>query len=122
MKWFIKLVCALCAFGSMNVYAATAQVTTQVDRIVIDDVLYAGCLAYIPTAVSNSLAGCLDYYVSLDCTGELGTSRTVSTAKLNAAYVGLVTGKRVILVIDDSRKANGYCLAKYFEVTEYDPL
>ena len=122
MKLCIKWICAFSALASINVYAATAQVTTQVDRIVIDDVLYAGCLVYIPTALSNNLAGCADYYATLDCTGELGTSKTISSAKLNAAYLGLATGKRVIMVIDDSRKANGYCLAKYFEVTEYEPL
>lgn len=122
MKRLTTLVCAFSMLASVNVYAATAQVTTEVDRVVIDDTFYAGCLVYVPTTLSTILPGCGDYYVTLDCSGELGTSKTLSAAKLNSAYLGLVTGKRVIMVIDDSRKANTYCLAKYFEVTDYAPL
>ena len=110
------------ALISSGAHAATALVTTEVDRVLIDDTNYAGCLVYVTAKLSDTLANCPGKYLTLDCSGELGTSKSLSSAKLTAAYLALVTSKRVIITIDDSRKANNYCLAKYFEVTDYAPL
>ena len=101
---------------SSPTFAATANVVTQVERVLIDDTDYAGCLVYVTATLSDTLAGCPGKYLTMDCSGELGTSKSVSAQKLGNAQLALVTGNTVVINMDDSRKANNYCMVKYIDV------
>ena len=52
---------------------------------------------------------CSRGFISFDCAGELGTSRAVSNSMVTTAQMAYVTGNRVYVVPDATRKVQGYC-------------
>jgi hypothetical protein len=97
--------------------AGTDWLVGQVNQFLYDDAAFAGCLMGVTADVSGAPnTVCTGGYVTLDCTGELGTSKSISAAKVNAGQLAWVTGKNIYFKIDDSKKINGYCLATHLKV------
>jgi len=98
--------------------AATATFTAGVTQVLIDDNNFAGCMARLTVDVGGQLAGCSGRFVTLDCTGELGSSNSIASAKLGAAQLALVTDTTVRVTVDNTRVANRYCLARRIDNTQ----
>lgn len=98
--------------------AETARFLTKINRILQDDSpnAYAGCMA-IPSIDPATLSGvsCRRGWVTMDCTGELGTSKRHSTALFNSMQAALMLNQNVWLTLDDDRTASGYCLVQILE-------
>ena len=120
MKVKMIVLVALCWVLISPARAGTAWLVGQVNQFLYDDAAFAGCLMGV-TADIGAAPGvtCTGGYVTLDCTGILGTSKALSSAKVSAGQLAWVTGKNLYFKIDDSKKANGYCLATHLKV--YDP-
>ena len=99
--------------------AATAKFDAVVDRILTDDTYYAGCMARITPGPQAQGLDCAPSFVTLDCSGELGSSKSIAAQKYSAVQLALVTGARIKVVVNDNKKANGYCYAS--RIDNYAP-
>ena len=107
------LICALylCVFAVPS-HAATQLLTgVTVTRITTDASSYAGCLARITVNPADSLAACGDNHVTMGCDGTLGVSKSTAAQLFSAMQLALVTGNQMRIRVDDSKIANGFCMA-----------
>jgi hypothetical protein len=96
---------------SWSASAATVARNFSVQQIVIDDVAFGGCMAALSPNPANFISGCAGGFVTFDCLGQLGTSKSSANSKLAAAQLALVTDTQTFIRIDNTKIANGYCLA-----------
>lgn len=101
--------------GVSSAFAATGDVYSKVTTILIDDVRYGGCMAALETAPSTSGVDCADPWVTFSCTGDFN-SKSQSQTKLSSAQLALVTQKTLYVVVDDTKKHNGFCFASRVDV------
>lgn len=121
VKKLVIILFAQCLlWTSASSLAGTAWLVGQVNQFLYDDNAFAGCLMGVTSDIGAAPGvNCTGGYVTLDCTGELGSAKSVSAAKVNTGQFAWVTQKNIYFKIDDSKKANGYCLATHLKV--YDP-
>ena len=98
------------AIFSASVFAAQANLVTNVIAIVQDDENFGGCMANISPGPETVLAGCGNYYITFSCDGTFN-SKSQGSLKLNGAQLAYAAGKKVYVTIDDTKKHNGYCFA-----------
>ena len=53
---------------------------------------------------------CSRGFISMDCDGNF-LSRSASNAQVSAAQLAMVTGNRIYVVVDATKKNSGYCTA-----------
>ena len=82
---------------------------------------YGGCMARLSggngalTALGYSCPE--DPMVTFDCKGVLGSSsKADGTRNFSAAQLALVSGSTVRLVVDDTKKINGFCYSRRIDV------
>ena len=110
MVTFKKIMCAVIMATAANLsFAASAKYDAYVDRIITDDVYYAGCMAKLIPGPETKGLNCAAFFATIDCSGELGSSKSLAAQKYSAAQLALVTGAKVKVVVVDTKKANGYC-------------
>ena len=99
--------------------AATASYTATVQRILVDASSFGGCAAKT-TPGPETVAGvsCGSGWVTMDCASLLETTSKTSANLLAAAQLAYVTGSPARIVVDDSKKANGKCLARQIQNRE----
>jgi len=68
----------------------------------------------VDTLPSTVLADCPDW-VTFSCSGDFN-SKSQGNLKFQNAQLAMVTGKNVVLRIDNSKKHNGYCFAHRIDV------
>ena len=115
--WFIVLV--LLSSGSINVaHAQTAGFGTKLTEVFTTteigssgEVAYGGCAAKVDPAIGIPPAGCHNRWVSFDCAG-IFHSKADGRNNYSGAQLALVTDTQVYLVVNTSRKLNGYCLVE----------
>ncbi len=108
---FILATAGLLALTNSSAYAAKAGIFAKVTTILLDDVNFGGCMAALDSAPSGTGLDCADPWVSFSCTGDFN-SRSQGDRKLAAAQLALVTQTTFYVVIDDTKKHNGYCFAE----------
>ena len=89
-----------------------------------DPVNYGGCMARIspgPAAINAYGGGTLncpgDVFVSFDCLNSSETgSKSTNTGLFETAQLAYVTDALVNIVVDDSIKLNGFCLARRIDL------
>ena len=102
---------------SANGFAEDATFDADINRVLIDDAYYAGCMVSLTTDPQSKLASCGAEWVTLDCLKEFPeSSGSIATNKLSQAQLALVTGRSVRVRVTDTRKANGYCFAQRIDV------
>ena len=110
MVTFQKIMCVVIMATAANLsFAALAKFDAYVDRMITDDVNYAGCMAKIKPGPATQGLDCAPSFVTIDCSGELGSSKSLAAQKYSSAQLALVTGAKVKVVVVDTKKANGYC-------------
>jgi hypothetical protein len=101
---------------SSSVLAATAMVSAQVNQVLISaDDTYGGCMAALSSNPQDLLPACLADWVSFSCSGHF-TDAARGFRMLDQAQLALATNKRVTVVVDDTRRHNGYCFAWRIDV------
>ena len=107
------LIAAAVMFPQMS-FAATANVKATVTQLLTSDGKFGECMALLSTQ-DDSLS--CSRWVTFDCTASLsGNTKASASRKFNLAQLALVTGNRVFLVVDDSKKINGQCFATRIDV------
>ncbi len=106
----------LSVLPNSSVLAAEAVVTAQINRVLISaDSTYGGCMAALSSNPQNLLPACLADWVSFSCSGHF-TDAVRGFRMLDQAQLALATNKSVMVVVDDSRRHNGYCFASRIDV------
>lgn len=102
---------------SVSVIAENATFDAEVNRVLIDDSNYSGCMVSLSTDPQSKVANCGAEWVTLDCLKNFPeSSGSIATNKLSQAQLALVTGRSVRVRVTDTRKANGYCFAQRIDV------
>ena len=65
-------------------------------------------MVYMPTY--NSSNSCASGWISFSCSGDFNT-KTAASRMLDSANLALVTGKSMMLKLNEAQKHNGYCVA-----------
>lgn len=123
---FRSLVTLALASASLNVFGAIGESgPVSVISTLQDPVNYGGCMARIspgPASIPAASGGNLDcpgdVFISFDCLNSSGqTSKSVASAMFSTAQLAYVSGAPVNVVVDDSVKLNGFCLARRIDLT-----
>ena len=96
---------------SVSANATEATIATKVNRILIQDGVYGGCMITPSVSLTDKGLDCPNSFVSLDCDGVTGTSKATGARMLDQATLAKVTGGRLLLRISDEVKINGFCAA-----------
>ncbi len=97
---------------SNTAFSAEFWRTGTVIRILSDSKYYGGCMVNISSNIAN---GCPNNgWVSLDCSETFYQGQS----KNNMAIVltALATNKRLSLKVDNSKKHDGYCIARRVDI------
>ena len=94
---------------------AQAWLTGAVTRNLVDNAYFGGCMVAVNPSPRTILPGCEDGWVSFSCSGDFN-SKSEGNLKFQNAQLAMVTGKQVALLVDDSKKHNGYCWARRIDV------
>jgi len=85
--------------------------TTSVNRILIETGRYGGCMMQLPLNNDN----CKTSWVSFDCDGKYSDAGQ-GDRMLNVALIAQTMGKSVSILIDTTKKHNGYCVVKRIDI------
>ena len=96
--------------------AVTKGVIVHIVRtLVADDGRFGGCMVQTDVTFVQKGLDCKSNWVSFSCSGDF-TSKDVGYRMFDSAQLAFVLGNRVLLVIDDTKKHNGYCYADRIDV------
>lgn len=110
-KLFIAFV-AMSLFGAVQVSIAQEAfvVDATAERVLIDSQRYGGCMLRTDKTLADYGLNCPSRWVAFSCDGTFA-SRDIAFRQLDQAQIALTLGKKINLVVDDSKKHNGYCFA-----------
>ena len=111
MKRFILLIGLLALLVTSYTHAATGVVQGNVDRtLVAGDGRWGGCMVYLDVKINTVLPSCPSNWVSFSCTGNF-TTKDAANRMFDSAMMAKALGKSVKVIVDDTKKHNGYCYA-----------
>ncbi len=108
----------LAVFASTSVQAGTAVINAKVNRVLVNgDGTFGGCMALLSVNPQSVLPACGTNWVTFSCSGDF-TDPVRAYWMLDQAQLALATDKTVMVVLDDSRRHNGYCFAQRIDVAK----
>lgn len=117
MSFKSVLVGCAAACVSLTSFAAEETFPTNVERVLVDDSRYAGCMILLSDDPQQFLPDCGQFWVTLDCLNMFPESAEgISQNKLSQAQLALVSGREITVRVTDRRIANGYCFAQRVDV------
>ncbi len=109
MKIFTKIALTIGLLWGSNAWAATANITATVDRILtISGSTYGGCMALLSASPASEGLTCRGRWVSFSCSGDFA-SRQDAKRNLEMAQLAFALEKQIRVTADDARTHNGYC-------------
>lgn len=105
-------------FAPLGAQADTRQIRSKVYGTLSGN-RYAGCMLQVADFAFAAGLDCPEgnrVWVTLDCNNNWTTPIT-SNNNFKTGQIALLTGDKVTLTIDDTKKAGGYCLAKQVILT-----
>lgn len=116
MKLMIVIGTVLLCSIPLTSDAVTKGVIVDIVRtLVVDDGRFGGCMVFTDVTFVQEGLDCNSNWVSFSCSGDF-TSKDVGYRMFDSAQLAFVLGNRVLLVIDDTKKHNGYCYANRIDV------
>ena len=95
--------------------ADRAVLSGQVKRILVSAEHFGGCMALLSENPKIKLPSCGGGWVTFSCDGTY-TSKDVAYRMLDQAQMALALGKNAYVVVDDTRRHNGYCFAYRIDI------
>ena len=117
-SWGIALLACTLLFTSTPSEARKAFVNGTIIRATLQDAEYYGfCMARLgPGVLATGGFDCpADPLVTFDCEGNFG-SKSAGTTNFSGAQLAFVAEKTVNVLVDDSKKINGFCYASRIDV------
>lgn len=106
-------------FAPIGAQAETRQIRSKVYGTLSSN-RYAGCMLQVADFAFAAGLDCPEgnrVWVTLDCNNNWTTPIT-SNNNFKTGQIAFLTGDKVTLTIDDTKKAGGYCLAKQVILTK----
>ena len=101
---------------ALNASAATVGYNATVTKVMVDTTAFGGCAAAVNPTPQSKIAACGATWVTFDCNGDAGTSRSTSANLLSQSQLAYITSANVRVVITDDTIINGKCLATQLQV------
>jgi len=98
--------------------ATTESIDTSITRtLAAADGAFGGCMAALDVAPSDSGLDCPagNKWVTFSCSGE-HTTRSDALRMYDSAQMAFITGRKVRVWVDDTRKHNGFCFVTRIDV------
>ena len=98
--------------------ATIVSIDTRITRtLAAADGSFGGCMAALDVAPSDSGLNCPvgSRWVTFSCTGE-HTATSDALRMFDSAQLAFVTGRKVRVWVDDTRKHNGHCFVTRIDV------
>lgn len=115
-KPILAILLASATLASSAALGGTAVLSAKVNRVMVyNDGAFGGCMAKLSSDPQNALPACGSGWVTFSCSGDF-TDQISAYRSLDQAQLALATDKNVMLVIDDSRRHNGYCFVTRIDV------
>lgn len=109
MKTIFRIISLhLCILLSGQVNAEPEWVIGNVQAVMNDTQYFGKCMAYSYEFTPSN--GCPSGWVSLDCEGNF-LSKVDARRMYEGAQLALAISKPVAVLVDDSKRINGYCVA-----------
>lgn len=93
---------------SAQVLAAVIPFNTGVQRTLISE-NFGECMFQPSVGPSTVGLACRDEWITADCAGSLGGSKSLGKTKFDTILLTELTGGTVRVRVDDSKKINGFC-------------
>lgn len=114
-RTLLSLVILALATPAVHAGIATVAGANVVSVLIQSDTTFGGCMAKLSVDPSTLLPACAPHWVTFSCSGDF-TSEVRAYRMLDQAQLALATSRRVQVVVDDSRRHNGYCFATRIDV------
>ena len=101
------------ALVSVSALGAAERIETTIERtLATEDGRLGGCMAWLAQKPYDLGLDCHqgNNWVTLDCAGEY-LSKAAAQRLFDTAQVAQLTGRDVMVIVDDSRKHGHFCLA-----------
>ncbi len=109
-------VVALLALGVGSVNAGTVWIgEAKVVRTLSDSTAFGNCMALLNKPLSDFIGNCPGNWVTFSCNGTYN-SKDAGQRKFESAQLAMALGYRVSLVVDNTKKHNGYCYARRIDI------
>lgn len=97
--------------------ATTVSFEARITRTLSAAEGFGGCMAALDVSPSDSGLDCPvgGKWVTFSCTGD-HTSKLDALRSFDSAQLAFVTGRRVRVWVDDTRKHNGHCFVSRIDV------
>ena len=97
--------------------ATPVSIEASITRTLAAADRFGGCMAALDVAPSDSGLNCPvgSRWVTFSCTGEHAT-KADAMRMFDSAQLAFVTGRRVRVWVDDTRKHNGHCFVSRIDV------
>lgn len=107
------------SFGTSEAWAqdaTTQSLTTTVTRTLASDSRLGGCAALLGDSVGTTTGlNCGDWVV-FNCDGSNETQKSDAMRLFDSAQLAFVTGRRVMVWVDQERKIEDFCFAPRIDV------
>ena len=97
--------------------ATTVSIEARITRTLAAADGFGGCMAALDVSPSDSGLNCPvgGRWVTFSCTGE-HAAKADALRMFDSAQLAFVTGRRVRVWVDDTRKHNGHCFVSRIDV------
>lgn len=95
--------------------AVQAKFDTYVQRTLSDSENYGGCMAKLADRPIEQGVDCRSVWVSFSCSGNFA-SKDVANRNFESAQIAMLTGAKIHVLVDDTKKHNSYCFAQRIDV------
>ena len=111
------LAVALVATPMPLTQATTVSIEARVTRTLAAAEAFGGCMAALDVSPSDSGLNCPagGKWVTFSCTGE-HASKADALRMFDSAQLAFITGRRVRVWVDDTRKHNSHCFVSRIDV------
>ena len=110
------LAVALVATPMPLTQATPVSIEARITRTLAAAEAFGGCMAALDVSPSDSGLNCpVGKWVTFSCTGE-HTSKADALRMFDSAQLAFITGRRVRVWVDDTRKHNSHCFVSRIDV------
>lgn len=97
--------------------ATTVSIDARITRTLASAEAFGGCMAALDVSPSDSGLNCPvgGKWVTFSCTGE-HASKSDALRMFDSAQLAFITGRRVRVWVDDTRKHNSHCFVSRIDV------
>ncbi|MEQ8861690.1 MAG: hypothetical protein RIC56_23865 [Pseudomonadales bacterium] len=111
-RLFTLIAIVLLATGA---HATTKAFRTSATRVLSDTSNFGGCMVHLTKTPLEEGLDCNGPWVSFSCSGDFAP-RDAAVRNFEIAQIAVLTELTILVVVDDTKKHNGYCFASRIDL------